>query len=127
MIYIRNLCIVIAIIIILSSLVLSEQLLIRKFCHDISDILVSAEKILSQGNIPRDGVSLAVKMWEKKKAAVFIFSNHSNFHEIENNIYKLEFYTDKGDSRQAELCIDTLRHRVHELKESCLFRKENIL
>ena len=127
MIIIRSLCVVFLIFVILSALVLSEQVLVRDFCNDISEKLDSICRELTQGNIPRDNVSSVVALWENKKSIAFIFFNHSDFKEIESNICRLEFYSGKGDVENSEFCVDTLRHRVHELKESCGFKKENIL
>ena len=82
---------------------------------------------MSVGDIPRDSVVSAVKIWETKKVYVFIFSNHSNFREIENNIYNLEFYSKHSDIKKSQFYVDVLIHRVQELKESCRIKKENIL
>ena len=111
----------------LTGLVLSEQILVRGFCDEIYRELSLIGKTLESGNIPHDKIESAVKMWEKKKTVVFVFSNHGNFRELENNIYNLEFYSNSDNIKKSEYCVDVLKHRVKELKESCKFKKENIL
>lgn len=94
--------------------------IIDKSCDELTerlDALKSAAESGTKEELNRESVLLN-SLWEKKKTFFHIFSNHSVTSELEKDLGKLMYFTEKGDTESLlEACRDC-RNDTQHIKRS---------
>ncbi|MDO4397543.1 MAG: DUF4363 family protein [Oscillospiraceae bacterium] len=94
--------------------------IIDKSCDELTaqlDVLSKTAKSGTTEELNRQKVLLN-SLWEKKKTFFHIFSNHSVTSELEKDLGKLMYFTEKGDTESLlEACRDC-RNDTQHIKRS---------
>lgn len=95
--------------------------IIDKSCDELTaqlDVLSKTAKSGTTEELNRQKVLLN-SLWEKKKTFFHIFSNHSVTSELEKDLGKLMYFTEKGDTESLlEACQDCHNDTQHIKRSS---------
>jgi len=123
----RTFAIVISVIIIMGLLIISENYYLKEFCNNAQAEISKIEKNINNNEEICNLIRGLVSEWDMQKKKIFTFVNHNSFKEIENSLFDLKYYIYTNDKTKTIYHINSLRHKLHELKEINEFNLSNIL
>lgn len=123
----KTFVVVICVVVALGSFAFFEISELRGFCDFAKSVSAELHSSVKHSKDWTNQLDELSNVWETKKNTMYMFTNHNNFKDIENEIFNIKFYLKYNENAKALYHTEKLLNKIDELCDICKFDLSNIL